>query len=162
MEWAKSLARKTRWEEEVLLLREEMRRVLRSLAGEASEWSRRAETREDISPEMNSGVRAYALSQKSHCDALSTQFQNLWSVPLKIRQEYELNDTFVANTEEGPLGMEGDEGGSGEGDGGNGGTERSARGEGAEGGSGEGEGGNGGTERSDRGEEALRQEGVEQ
>ncbi|KAK0429918.1 hypothetical protein EV421DRAFT_1689748, partial [Armillaria borealis] len=38
VEWAKALARKTRWTEEVQILREEMRHTLLSLQFEAGEW----------------------------------------------------------------------------------------------------------------------------
>ncbi|KAF7288787.1 CxC2 domain-containing protein [Mycena indigotica] len=43
VEWCKARARKERWDEEVELLREEMKRVLRYLRWEQQEWQRRAE-----------------------------------------------------------------------------------------------------------------------
>lgn len=38
VDWSRAKARKTRWDEEVELLREEMRRVLRYLEWEKSRW----------------------------------------------------------------------------------------------------------------------------
>ncbi|KAL1658561.1 hypothetical protein GGF50DRAFT_120742 [Schizophyllum commune] len=41
--WARALARKDRWVEETELLREDMRRCLRSLEAEAEQWRKRAD-----------------------------------------------------------------------------------------------------------------------
>ncbi|KAJ7893230.1 hypothetical protein B0H13DRAFT_1625288 [Mycena leptocephala] len=58
VEWSKARARRDRWVEEVQLLHEEMKRVLRTIQGE---WAARAEARSDIDPELAAGLRAYAL-----------------------------------------------------------------------------------------------------
>ncbi|TFK60138.1 hypothetical protein BDN72DRAFT_872951 [Pluteus cervinus] len=69
VEWCKSRARAKRWQEEVLLLKEEMRRVLAFLDFQASEW-------ED--PAQKEGSRAYALQQAGIRRELKSYFQEMW------------------------------------------------------------------------------------
>ncbi|KAJ7454342.1 hypothetical protein B0H11DRAFT_2244997 [Mycena galericulata] len=82
VEWARAHARKTRWEEEVLLLREEMRRVLRYLGWQANWWRARVAARTDLGmdPERAAGVRAYALKQADWHDRLAAHFRLTWDV----------------------------------------------------------------------------------
>ncbi|KAJ7727679.1 hypothetical protein DFH07DRAFT_757637, partial [Mycena maculata] len=61
VEWCRARARKVRWEEEVLLVREEMRRVLRYLEWQVAFWMVRVDSRPDATAEVQAGVRAYAL-----------------------------------------------------------------------------------------------------
>ncbi|KAJ7444055.1 hypothetical protein B0H11DRAFT_1931229 [Mycena galericulata] len=66
VEWSRAKARKTRWEEEVMLLREEMRRVVRYLEWQSAWWESQAavpESRNDISLETQHGMAAYARKQ---------------------------------------------------------------------------------------------------
>ncbi|KAJ6448514.1 hypothetical protein C8R47DRAFT_933397, partial [Mycena vitilis] len=66
VEWSRAKARKTRWEEEVSLLREEMRRVLRYLDWQAAFWQKLADVpidRDDVSAPTQSGKAAYAAKQ---------------------------------------------------------------------------------------------------
>lgn len=64
VEWARAKARKTRWEEEVNLLREEMRRVLRYLEWEGTTWDERAVVvTEGAEEATQAGRRAYAKKQ---------------------------------------------------------------------------------------------------
>ncbi|KAK7043451.1 CxC2 domain-containing protein, partial [Favolaschia claudopus] len=81
VEWSRSLARKTRWSEEVMLLREEMRRVLRYLGWQAEWWRRRVGLREDLALETLAGMRAYALKEAGWHDRLAEFFRNKWNVP---------------------------------------------------------------------------------
>ncbi|KAJ7021338.1 hypothetical protein C8F04DRAFT_1195583 [Mycena alexandri] len=65
IEWSRAKARKTRWEEEVQLLREEMWRVIRYLVWEVETWGERAvaaDKRTDITEDARSGLRGYALA----------------------------------------------------------------------------------------------------
>ncbi|KAJ7838429.1 hypothetical protein B0H13DRAFT_2367453 [Mycena leptocephala] len=80
VEWCRAKARKVRWEEEVLLLREEMRRVLRYLEWEAESWSARASTRENESPELRHGLAAYALRHAAMYRGLATFFKAEWDL----------------------------------------------------------------------------------
>ncbi|KAJ7430104.1 hypothetical protein B0H11DRAFT_2264340 [Mycena galericulata] len=72
VEWSRAKARKTRWVEEVELLREEMRRVLRYLEWQAAFWERLAgvaEARGDVSVPTQRGMMAYAAKQaETHRD----------------------------------------------------------------------------------------------
>ena len=81
-EWAKSRARAARATEEVLLLREEMRRVLEFLAWKADWWSMRVDWRSDINKDLTEGLRAYAHTQANLQTMLSTEFRSIWKAPL--------------------------------------------------------------------------------
>ncbi|KAJ7627908.1 hypothetical protein DFH06DRAFT_909260, partial [Mycena polygramma] len=63
VEWSKAKARKIRWVEEVQLLREEMKRVLRMLRTIQREWIARAEQWGNIDQELADGLKAYAMRQ---------------------------------------------------------------------------------------------------
>ncbi|KAJ7629535.1 hypothetical protein DFH06DRAFT_1141148 [Mycena polygramma] len=80
MEWCRAKARKVRWEEEVLLLREEMRRVLRYLDWEADTWRARASARETESAELRHGLSAYALKHEAQYRALGAFFKAEWNL----------------------------------------------------------------------------------
>ncbi|CAK5279026.1 unnamed protein product [Mycena citricolor] len=83
LEWCRAKARKKRWEEEVLLLREEMRRVLRSIDYEAAAWKKCTEVeRDDLDVEVHAGVIAYALKQADWCHQLRDHFHAEFDVPL--------------------------------------------------------------------------------
>ncbi|KAJ7429112.1 hypothetical protein B0H11DRAFT_2266968 [Mycena galericulata] len=60
VEWCRAKARKNRWEEEVELLREEARRVVRYLEWYVRWWNDRSRVREMESEEMRGGLAAYA------------------------------------------------------------------------------------------------------
>ncbi|KAK6985142.1 CxC2 domain-containing protein [Favolaschia claudopus] len=81
VEWSRALARKTRWSEEVMLLREEMRRVLRYLGWQSEWWRSNAGLRTDVSSETVAGIRAYALKQAAWHDRLAEFFRTKWNVP---------------------------------------------------------------------------------
>ncbi|KAJ7839301.1 hypothetical protein B0H13DRAFT_1650261 [Mycena leptocephala] len=74
---------KNRWDEEVNVLREEMRRVMRYLEWETWTWNSRAKiTRDDLSPATQAGLKAYALQQAHLHESLRTFYFNELSVPL--------------------------------------------------------------------------------
>ncbi|KAJ7115521.1 hypothetical protein C8R43DRAFT_1138146 [Mycena crocata] len=78
VEWTRARARKTRWEEEVMLLTEEMRRTLRYLTWQANWWEARAEARPNATPQIRAGLRAYSAKQAAfHC-RLHAHFKQLW------------------------------------------------------------------------------------
>ncbi|KAJ7038551.1 hypothetical protein C8F04DRAFT_1255829 [Mycena alexandri] len=77
IEWSRALARKTRWCEEVMLLREEMRRVLRYLEWQADWWERRKTEREDqVSVGLQHGLAAYAAKQAAFHRRLAVFFKS--------------------------------------------------------------------------------------
>jgi hypothetical protein len=84
VEWARAKSRKTRWDEEVNVLREEMRRILRYLSWETEVWEARAElTRDDQPVEVQAGLKAYAHKQGDlHRSLRAFYFQEL-SIPLE-------------------------------------------------------------------------------
>ncbi|KAK7027459.1 hypothetical protein VNI00_015204 [Paramarasmius palmivorus] len=74
-EWCKSRARKLRAREEVLLLREEMRRTLEYLAWRAREWVQSADIDDGTqSRALTEGKKAYALAQASMQRRLQASF----------------------------------------------------------------------------------------
>ncbi|KAJ7062237.1 hypothetical protein C8F01DRAFT_986513 [Mycena amicta] len=81
VEWAKARARRERWDEEVELLREEMKRVLRYLRWEQEQWQARAHAasaRDDVDAETAAGLRAYAMRQVWISRCLSEKFFGEW------------------------------------------------------------------------------------
>ncbi|KAJ7173281.1 hypothetical protein C8R46DRAFT_893480, partial [Mycena filopes] len=80
VEWCRARARKIRWTEEVLLLREEMRRVLRTLAWEAGWWREQVGLRTDWSAEVAAGARAYALKQAAWHERLAGHLELKWNI----------------------------------------------------------------------------------
>ncbi|KAJ7805682.1 hypothetical protein B0H14DRAFT_3153313 [Mycena olivaceomarginata] len=80
VEWARARARKDRWDEEVMLLREEMRRVLRYLEWQAQWWRDQATRRKDWDSATAAGAEAYALKQGT------------WSERLVYEEEERCND----------------------------------------------------------------------
>ncbi|KAJ7154943.1 hypothetical protein C8R43DRAFT_1126327 [Mycena crocata] len=89
VEWSCVLARKIRWEEEVLLLREEMRRVLWYLTWQSEWWCARTAPRTDVTPAVAAGLRAYALKQGAWHQHLGGFFREKWNVSaLTTAQHY--------------------------------------------------------------------------
>lgn len=83
IEWSRALARKTRWEEEVMLVREEMRRVLRYLAWQGQWWEERKTSRgEELSDGVRAGLAAYAARQSAFCLKLAQFFKGQWSLSI--------------------------------------------------------------------------------
>ena len=79
VEWAQCLARADRWEEEVDLLQEEMRRVVHFLEWKSKEWLLRADARAGaVSEEVSLGISAYARKQASVYSKLSIRFCQHW------------------------------------------------------------------------------------
>ncbi|KAJ7154647.1 hypothetical protein C8R46DRAFT_1227479 [Mycena filopes] len=94
VEWAKAKARKNRWDEEVNLLHEEMRRLLRYLKWEQGEWDARAAmARPDVTGTIEAGLRAYALRQGSMYRDLSAFYFAQLNAPLgKAAAALQLDD----------------------------------------------------------------------
>ncbi|KAJ7106506.1 hypothetical protein C8R46DRAFT_1240733, partial [Mycena filopes] len=79
VEWCRAKARKRRWEEEVLILREEMRRVLRYLEWQAAWWIARAAPRSTVAAPLQAGLEAYARRQAHTYTELRLFFESEWS-----------------------------------------------------------------------------------
>ena len=86
VEWAKSRARVGRCREEVLLLREEMRRVVAFLEWKATWWmdrrNKRGGTGDVVSKGLQEGLSAYAEGQADLQKSLCEHFCTLWRIPL--------------------------------------------------------------------------------
>jgi len=79
VEWAQCVARADRWEEEVVLLREEMRRVVHFLEWKSKDWVSRADARAGVvTPAVRSGLSAYAHKQASIFRNLAVRFCQRW------------------------------------------------------------------------------------
>ena len=83
IEWSKARARSERWKEEVLLLREEMRRTLVSLQFFLDMWSARACPSSLLSlsrdPAISEGISAYAHHQSHVFASLHHRCQLIWN-----------------------------------------------------------------------------------
>jgi hypothetical protein len=71
-----------RWHEEVLLVVEEMRRVLWFFWWKRMSWMKMADQREDLRPDLQEGLAGYAAKQAAVLDNLGTWFANDWYVIL--------------------------------------------------------------------------------
>lgn len=89
VEWAKARARSLRWSEEVMLLKEEMRRVRKTLEWKASWWDDRQEGWLGLDAAASEGVKAYAARQARIQRDLHVRFTRLWDQPLVpfVREE---------------------------------------------------------------------------
>ena len=77
--WARSLARAQRWEEEVLVLKTEMIRVLTFMDHKASWWREQSSLRTDITDdEVKAGIVAYAEKQAYLREDLARSFASQW------------------------------------------------------------------------------------
>ena len=83
VEWAQCVARADRWEEEVTLLQEEMRRVVCFLEWKSKDWISKAGVRASVvTPEIRSGLSAYAHKQGSIFHNLAIRFCQRWDSTL--------------------------------------------------------------------------------
>ena len=77
VEWSKSQARKMRWEEEVQILQEEMRRTIVYY-----EWKQKWWLDRNIQPTSDNsiqhGISAYSLKQAHYCKCMAESFAMAW------------------------------------------------------------------------------------
>ncbi|KAF6741966.1 hypothetical protein DFP72DRAFT_994725 [Ephemerocybe angulata] len=81
VEWAKSRARASRYQEEIRIVREEMNRTIRYFKWKEDSWYEKAGARQAMevtSPEYDEGLRAYARRQGSLCLTLRKRFEHTW------------------------------------------------------------------------------------
>ncbi|KAI0069871.1 hypothetical protein K474DRAFT_1568226, partial [Panus rudis PR-1116 ss-1] len=94
VQWVKAKARVERWEEEVKLIQEEMRRVFVFFEWKASWWKEQKHRREDdseIGKEVQSGLTIYAEKQAAIMEALAIKFATQW---LQILEKCRLQATW--------------------------------------------------------------------
>ncbi|KAJ6606249.1 hypothetical protein DFH09DRAFT_896192 [Mycena vulgaris] len=81
VDWSKALAQKVRWTEEVQLLQEEMRCVMRFLECRANWWEgQRGAWGARLSPALQSGLDAYAAHQAERHRQIALQFKTGWDM----------------------------------------------------------------------------------
>ena len=79
VEWAQCMARADRWEEEVILLQEEMRRTVHFLEWKSRDWLAKVDARSDaVSSAVRVGLSAYARKQGSVYHNLAVRFCQRW------------------------------------------------------------------------------------
>ena len=79
VEWAQCKARADRWEEEVTLLQEEMRRVIHFLEWRSRDWLSKVDVRAGtVTPAVRTGLSAYARKQGSVFHNLAARFCQRW------------------------------------------------------------------------------------
>lgn len=81
VEWAKAKARAERWEEEVVLLNEEMRRVLMYCSWKEEWWREQLKDRVvtlDVDDPLAEGLKAYAYRQSALESRIRSQWQAKW------------------------------------------------------------------------------------
>ncbi|KAJ7049741.1 hypothetical protein C8F01DRAFT_1001683 [Mycena amicta] len=87
LEWSRALARKNRWCEEVMLLEEEMRRVLRYLRWQAHWWQGQGSCREGLEGGIAAGIAASARQQATFSKRLAGHFQLKWALDINASLE---------------------------------------------------------------------------
>lgn len=88
-----------------MLLREEMKRVLRYLTWQTRWWLEHVDARADNpSPEVAAGIRAYALQQADMHQRLASFFRQKWNMPvLEAAQRLVALDAATAANDEADL-----------------------------------------------------------
>ncbi|KAJ7626008.1 hypothetical protein FB45DRAFT_1030326 [Roridomyces roridus] len=79
VEWCKARARRDRWEEEVQLLREEMRRTMRMLRYLQQKWGEELDMRQGTGVEVAAGARAYGQRQIAIYQGIAEAFFAGWN-----------------------------------------------------------------------------------
>ncbi|KAF5332217.1 hypothetical protein D9611_008019 [Ephemerocybe angulata] len=82
VEWAKSRARAARYQEEVKIVREEMRRTVRFFEWREKEWYKRADAKqaqEGLDEAYREGLQAYAKRQGAISLGLRRKFEHMWA-----------------------------------------------------------------------------------
>ncbi len=87
VEWARSKARAERWGEEVLLLKEEMRRVVEYFEWKATWWRAQPARRSDAPTAVRRGLSAYAEYQASVFERIAEHCARRWVPYLRQRGE---------------------------------------------------------------------------
>ena len=85
VEWAKAKARANRWEEEVILLDEEMRRVLEFCTWKAS-WWKKDFLRKDLPGPLAEGLSGYAAEQADVEERIRTAWTTKWASARQLAQ----------------------------------------------------------------------------
>ena len=101
----KSKAHADRWDEEVQLVKEEMRRVLAFLEWKAVWWTEEGGRDLAVRPDIADGIRAYAAKQAHIYRALACSFKMCWESAFKTQgldhgQDHEQDENDLTNGSE--------------------------------------------------------------
>jgi hypothetical protein len=108
VEWTKARARADRWREELVLLDEEMRRVIVFCNWKAGWWDERRASRTGVSNELAEGLWAYAAEQAARERTWEEKWSTKWRA-VRARAAAALSDQVLDVTEVVPLEVELDE-----------------------------------------------------
>jgi hypothetical protein len=90
-EWVQMRARKCRWNEEFLIIQEEMRRVLSYFEWRAEWWEEQGSRRQNADPTVLNGISAYAHKQANICHRMAARCASYW---LPITNKHAINPTW--------------------------------------------------------------------
>ncbi|KAJ7919816.1 hypothetical protein B0H13DRAFT_2320104 [Mycena leptocephala] len=104
VEWMKARARVARWREEVILLEEEMQRVLEFCTWKAQWWRKRVtpvrpDSRGTICPQLAEGLRAYAREQAHWEESWAATWERKWA-PVRPHADLVVRDHLLDITED--------------------------------------------------------------
>ena len=85
VEWVKARAQMMRWKEELMLIQEEMRRVIAYHKWRADWWCEHSVTWNHGDPKVSSGISGYAHKQADSCEHLAECCAVHWLLHLKVR-----------------------------------------------------------------------------
>lgn len=99
IEWTKTKARAEIWQEEVLLLKEEMRRAIVDMEWWAQQWNTRVNAHPNVSPDLLQGLMAHAYKQADIQTSFAANYAQKW-VPIlrhhgfdfSFASKYEITD----------------------------------------------------------------------
>lgn len=107
-EWARSRARSNRATEEVLLVMEEMRRVLAFLEWRATWWDLQRGCRPDVNSALSEGLLSYTYDQAALQRSLAVSFRLLWKTPVR-KVDSTISGELESDVEEGAEGIDSDD-----------------------------------------------------
>jgi hypothetical protein len=101
-EWVKSKARADRWNEEVQLVNEEMRRVLAFLEWKAVWWTEEGGRDLGVRLDIADGIRAYAAKQAYISRALACSFKMRWDSAFETQgrnyeQDHKQDESYLTD-----------------------------------------------------------------
>ncbi|KAF7795849.1 hypothetical protein EIP86_007016 [Pleurotus ostreatoroseus] len=96
IEWLKARGRVQRWNEELRLLPEEVRRSIAFLEWKAGQWDQRALCRQDVDPALQAGLQSYAAKQAAISHGLSARFSTSWKKTKAFTSRADSNNTNVS------------------------------------------------------------------
>lgn len=107
MEWAKAKARADRWEEDVELLDEEMRRVLVFCEWKADWWMKQVPLRRALDAPLAEGLHAYASEQADMERRIHLAWSKEWASARVLAKRITGGSSFITqDAEAGPIRFE--------------------------------------------------------